>query len=321
MSKRGHLPTMRKNSGQHLPAVACTYHPDALLIEDYHAGDLICPECGLVVGDRVIDIGSEWRTFKNETGTKDNSRVGAAENPMFQGRDISTSIALSPDSPRDEHGRHIYKSRRKATGREVALFQGTRDIGEMSDKLHLPKVAVERAKTLFNKVNEIKNMRSNDAIAPACLYIACRQEGADRSFKEICSVSTASKKDLSKMFKLVMEKTGTNLDRTSSETYLSRFCTNLDLPHSVQEAAKCIAKRAEEMELVTGRSPLSVAGAAIYMASQASSDKKAREEIAAITGVHEETITKCYKSILPKATELFPQDFKFTTDLESLSRD
>ena len=32
--------------------IVCPYHPDANLIEDYHAGDMICPDCGLVVGDR-----------------------------------------------------------------------------------------------------------------------------------------------------------------------------------------------------------------------------------------------------------------------------
>ena len=37
--------------------VVCPSHPDANLIEDYHAGDMICSECGLVVGDRVIDVG------------------------------------------------------------------------------------------------------------------------------------------------------------------------------------------------------------------------------------------------------------------------
>ena len=30
----------------------CESHPNAALIEDYHAGDMICSECGLVVGDR-----------------------------------------------------------------------------------------------------------------------------------------------------------------------------------------------------------------------------------------------------------------------------
>ena len=32
--------------------VQCKYHPDANLIEDYRAGDQICSECGIVVGDR-----------------------------------------------------------------------------------------------------------------------------------------------------------------------------------------------------------------------------------------------------------------------------
>jgi transcription initiation factor TFIIIB Brf1 subunit/transcription initiation factor TFIIB len=40
-----------------LAAVRCPYHPDANLAEDYRAGDMICTECGLVVGDRVIDVG------------------------------------------------------------------------------------------------------------------------------------------------------------------------------------------------------------------------------------------------------------------------
>ena len=32
--------------------LVCRYHPDAPLVEDYHAGDMVCQECGLVVGDR-----------------------------------------------------------------------------------------------------------------------------------------------------------------------------------------------------------------------------------------------------------------------------
>lgn len=34
--------------------VVCYAHPDAPLIEDYRAGDMICSECGLVVGDRFV---------------------------------------------------------------------------------------------------------------------------------------------------------------------------------------------------------------------------------------------------------------------------
>lgn len=37
-----------------LPKVQCPNHPDAILVEDYRAGDMICPECGLVVGETEI---------------------------------------------------------------------------------------------------------------------------------------------------------------------------------------------------------------------------------------------------------------------------
>lgn len=43
----------------------------------------------------------------------------------------------------------------------------------------------DRANQLFKQVHEQKSLkgRSNDAIASACLYIACRQEGVPRTFK------------------------------------------------------------------------------------------------------------------------------------------
>lgn len=43
-------------------------------------------------GDRVIDVGSEWRTFSNEKANKDPSRVGDAQNPLLNGGDLTTMI-------------------------------------------------------------------------------------------------------------------------------------------------------------------------------------------------------------------------------------
>ena len=45
----------------------------------------------------------------------------------------------------------------------------------------------DRGNMLFKQVHEGKSLkgRSNDAIASACTYIACRQEGVPRTFKGI----------------------------------------------------------------------------------------------------------------------------------------
>lgn len=39
-------------------------------------------------------MGTEWRSFSNENSGNDPSRVGAPENPLLSGSDLSTSIAV-----------------------------------------------------------------------------------------------------------------------------------------------------------------------------------------------------------------------------------
>lgn len=38
------------------------------LVEEFASGDLVCGDCGLVLGDRIVDTRSEWRTFANDEG-------------------------------------------------------------------------------------------------------------------------------------------------------------------------------------------------------------------------------------------------------------
>jgi len=66
-----------------------------------------------------------------------------------------------------------------------ALINAFREINGMADRINLAKTIVDRANNLFKQVHDGKNLkgRSNDAIASACLYIACRQEGVPRTFK------------------------------------------------------------------------------------------------------------------------------------------
>jgi transcription initiation factor TFIIIB Brf1 subunit/transcription initiation factor TFIIB len=41
---------------RYMEHLACRFHPNAVLIEDYRAGDMICEACGLVVGERYDDF-------------------------------------------------------------------------------------------------------------------------------------------------------------------------------------------------------------------------------------------------------------------------
>jgi len=301
--------------------VKCVYHPDAHLAEDYRAGDMICTECGLVVGDRVIDVGSEWRTFSNDKDSKDRSRVGDVENRLLSnsGSDLSTMIGpMGNGQMNEEYSK--FNNRRQMNATDRALISSFREITSMADRLHLEARTVDKAKANFKEVYESRSLkgRSNDAIAAACLYIACRQEQVPRTFKEICGICAVAKKEIGRCFKLIIKNLEKSVSVITSADFMARFCCSLSLPKQVQNAAVHIAQTAGALDLVGGRSPLSLAAAAIYMASQASDVRKTAKEISEVTGVAEVTIRQSYKQIIPRAEALFPKDFKFVIPIAQL---
>ncbi|XP_057366869.1 transcription initiation factor IIB-like [Daphnia carinata] len=293
--------------------IFCPSHPDAPLVDDYRAGDQICSECGLVVGDRVVDVGSEWRTFSNEAGNADPSRVGASENTLLNGTNLTTMIGPSTSGVSfDENGGTVYKNRQTMSSSDRALVNAFKEISNMADRINLPRTIVDRANNLFKQVHDGKNLKghSTDASASACLYISCRQEGVPRTFKEICAVSKIGKKEIGRCFKLILKALETSVDIITTSDFMPRFCSNLGLPSMVQRAASHIGRKAVELDIVPGRSPISVAAAAIYMASHASDKKLTKKEIGDIAGVADVTIRQSYELMYPRAAELFPADFK-----------
>lgn len=89
------------------------------------------------------------------------------------------------------------------------------------------------------------------------------------SFSEVCAVSRVSKKEIGKVFKKILKILETNVQSVTVEDFMSRFCGNLNLNITVQRVANVVARRALNLNLVAGRSPVSVAAAAIYMAAYA----------------------------------------------------
>lgn len=117
-----------------------------------------------------------------------------------------------------------------------------------------------------------------------------------RTFKEIVAVSTVNKRDIGRCFKIILKShEDTKVGLVDSGDFMSRFCGLLGLTREIQRAATSIAKKASDLELTEGRSPVSVSAASIYMASQASSDKRSHAEIAAIAGQSLQLIVNYYQ--------------------------
>ena len=61
------------------------------LSKDESRGEVVCDDCGLVLEDKVIDQGAEWRVFSPEQGDQ-RARTGAPMTVMLHDKGLSTDI-------------------------------------------------------------------------------------------------------------------------------------------------------------------------------------------------------------------------------------
>ncbi|KAM3078667.1 transcription initiation factor IIB [Clarireedia jacksonii] len=177
------------------------------LVEEFSSGDLVCDTCGVVIGDRIVDTRSEWRTFSNDDqGNDDPSRVGDAANPLLNGSQLQTTIAFGDSSARS---RELYRAQGKQGVDKATkgLLAAYKEIGAHCDAVNIPKNVSDTAKHLFKLVDDAKAFKgkSQEAIVAGCIFIACRQCGVPRTFREIFALTKVSKKDIGRTFK-VLEK-------------------------------------------------------------------------------------------------------------------
>lgn len=292
---------------------------------------------GLVLGDRIVDTRSEWRTFANDENGDDPSRVGAVADPLLNGSQLDTVI-----SARDGYsGRAKELSRaqnKNATSKsERNLIAAYKEIGAMSDAIGLPKVVSDIAKQLYKKIEDSKQLKgkSIQSIIAACIFIACRKALVPRTFKEICALTKVPKNEIGRVYKTIekllvsdahataianggeiptnnpaaaprnpSELQYTPTASTNASDLMIRFCNRLQLSASIQATCVELAKRMADAGTLAGRSPISIAAAGIFFVSWLMGKGKSAKDVGEATGVSEGTVRNAYKVIWGKKEQL-----------------
>ncbi|KAK3353341.1 cyclin-like protein [Lasiosphaeria hispida] len=303
------------------------------LIEEFSSGDMVCTTCGLVVGDRIIDTRSEWRTFSNDDqGNDDPSRVGDGPNLMIDGDQLQTTIAF--DGKNAKNLSHLQNKITQDKGSKV-LLQAYRDIQSLTDSIGCGSQASNAAKHIFKLVEDNKALKgkSQEAVIAGCIFVACRQTNVPRTFRELHSLTKVSKKEIGRVFKQLesfLQKMGGEAEvvkasvfnqqyqskgSTSAVDLCARYCSNLRFnnPVGVEHVATRLAAASATLADLAGRSPLSVAAACIYMASHLVGEPRSSKEISVVAGVSDGTVKTAYRylysgkdDIITK--QLFPED-------------
>lgn len=287
------------------PECGCTR-----LVRDYERAEVTCASCGLVVDDHLLDLGPEWRAFDSEQRDK-KQRGGAPMTYTIHDMGLSTVIdwrdkdifgrPLSPESKAQMGRLRKWQMRsRISDSTERNLAFALSEIDRIGAQLRLPRNVREAASVTYRRTIEHRLIRgrSIESVTASALYVACRQFSVPRTLEEIAAVTKVDKKEIGRSYRFLARELSIKLAPTSPIDYIPRFASDLKLSGEVQGKAIEILSRVVDQGLTSGRGPMGVAAAALYIAAVLNDEQRTQREVAEVARVTEVTVRNRYKEMV-----------------------
>ena len=276
------------------------------LTYDDQKGEIICNECGLIVEEKMVDTGQDAGGQFDKADKK--GRGGAPISMQKFDKGLTTNVGEISDIYRLEAGQtrkflRLKKwQERVSTSIERNLRLAMAELRRVASFLSLPSVVRDEASRVYNFVLQrgLVRGRSMESVIAACIYAACRSYNIPRTLDEIAGASDVERKEIGRTYRFIIRKLGIKVTQSSPKDYISRFSSVLKLSPKTQNDALKVLKRAEEVELTSGRGPAGIAAAALYVAALMNDEKKTQREVADIAGITEVTIRNRYKELIEK---------------------
>jgi len=270
-------------------------------------GEVTCRKCGVVIEESMIDFSQEWREFDTDQG-ESKRRTGSPLTYTKHDMGTSTRIGKSTDlnilapSQKRKYNRIKKWQTRISTPIERNLKFALSELKRISSFLEVPKIAEEDSAMIYRMAAEkgLVRGRSMESVVAGALYAACRRHGVPRTLDEISQAFPLDKKEIGKTYRFICRELRIRILPTSPQDYIHRFASELKLsPKTVSKSIE-IMKKANELEITSGKGPMGIAAASLYVAALLMNEKKTQREVADIAGVTEVTIRNRYKELLEK---------------------
>jgi len=262
--------------------------------------------------------------------------VPPSSEPSYDIPYLSKPIKREPLKPRTaktaaEERREEQLQRQQLTPEEWKLHKASKIIKKFIVELSLPEDVGKGAEDLFKQIADCKVMlgRKSETICATTLYIAAKFGKTARPLREICEVLSVKRKHVTKCYSEVMKlrsmgrvkleqlnrKTGRQ-STSATQEYAVRYATKLRLPRDVVNAARLLVKKVEELSIMTGRQPGTIASACIYLAAMMHPDKchhRSFQQIGLMGQVGDTTIQRAYRQfVLPNIPKLLNRSILYT---------
>ncbi len=279
------------------------------MVIDSSGGELFCSICGLVLREKIVDAGPEWRSFSSDE-KDERSRTGSPTSIAMHDMGLATVIG---GVNKDASGKSLSGSMKSTVERlrtwdrrsqvhesaDRNLRQAFNELRRFSDKLAVTEAVTEKAAFIYRKALE-RNLvrgRSITSIIAASLYGACRESEVPRTLKDLAEVSNVKKKDLARSYRLLLKEMDIKMPVAEPSRCVSRIASRARMSEKTQRRALEILIRAKQMRISAGKDPMGFAASALYVACTLEGEDMTQKDVAEAAGVTEVTIRNRYKGL------------------------
>jgi len=296
------------------------------LVEDYDLGEIICHSCGLVLSENALNQGPEWRAFTSEEKDQ-RGRVGLPTSFSIHDKGLSTVIDRVN---RDASGRQLPFSTRLQMLRlrkwqirtrvhssaDHNLAQAMAELDRLTDVLHIPGLIKESAARVYRKAlsKMLVRGRTIAAITAASLYAACRISETPRTLKDVSAASRIRRKEIARCYRLLVRELDLRMPVVDPAKCISKIATAVEISMPTQQRAIRIINDAKKRGIVTGKDPMGLAAASLYVACVLEGERKTQKEIADAANVTEVTVRNRYKGLKEALNITFPVSYSIEND-------
>lgn len=267
------------------------------LLWDQENSERVCTSCG-AVSQSEADLFEQIAAVR---GPAEGVRRSAASS-MAEDIGVSTTIGFKDV---DAAGRQLGQSRDLKQLRKlntmVSWDSKKRRLGKVSmevqrvvQSLGLNQALGERAFKIYLKEFDAKSVRTRSlaAVATACVCMACRQMDVARPPNEIVAKKADVDEKKFRHYYRMLLSTEEARSVPSPANYVSAVAAKASLQGTTERMAIEILNRVKGDARLVGKRPISLAAAALYLASVKSGDRTTQLRLAYAAGVTPITIRK-----------------------------
>ena len=264
----------------------------------YERGETVCKSCGLIVGERGLDIShSGIRAYTKQEKDK-KERTGCPISILMP--DIGLSTVIDRTKIKNPDLRRAAKWNTHMTWEKRNMLIAITELKRIGSNLNFPdrvkKAAVRLYKEVFKR--NLLRGRSINGMVAACAYFVCKKERVPITLQEILDEASINQNIVKKCYKILVRELNLKSPHIDPVSLIPRYCADLGLGIDIEKETIKVLSKFIERSSICGKDPKGLCAGAIYLIAKLKNRKISQKEISRVINVTEVTLRSRYKELL-----------------------